>query len=419
MKTELLITSYGDQVLSMQVMDGKIVQIHAETRETSGEENAGTLAPVNKLSEQHTPRVGDIYVGKVRNIVKNINAAFVEFSKGQMGYLPLNEKIVPLHTQGFPFQEGRVLIGDEIIVQVAKEPVKTKPVTLTGMLDLAGRYMVLTVGKDGVGLSKKIKEKDRREFMRALMEEYAQEGCGMIARTNSVHAEEKELRRELEWLKERYQQIVTFGMHKAPFTCLEKAPAAYLCDIRDGYGEFLESIITDDDTLYQEIEDYLINYWPEGLTLLRRWNPDHGKLDAVYNISRTIDHALMPKVWLKSGAYLVIQPTEALVSIDVNTGKAVSKKKDVQATYRKVNLEAAEEIARQLRLRNLSGMILIDFIDMKSEESNEELLEALRRHVRQDSVPTTVVDMTKLGLVEMTRKKVRMPLYQQLIRNKE
>ena len=122
----------------------------------------------------------------------------------------------------------------------------------------------------------------------------------------------------------------------------------------------------------------------------------------------------MPKVWLKSGAYLVIQPTEALVSIDVNTGKAISKKKDVQKTFYKINVEAAREIAAQLRLRNLSGIILVDFIDMESEQDQKSLLELLRQEVRKDQVQTTVVDMTKLGLVEITRKKVRKSLYDQI-----
>ena len=141
---------------------------------------------------------------------------------------------------------------------------------------------------------------------------------------------------------------------------------------------------------------------------------EKGKLDVVYNVSRTIEHALMPKVWLKSGAYIIIQPTEALVSIDVNTGKAISKKKDVEKNFLKVNLEAAKEIARQLRLRNLSGIIIIDFIDMKTEEYNSRLMDCLRQELSKDPVKTVVVDMTKLGLVEVTRKKVRKSLYEQL-----
>lgn len=137
-------------------------------------------------------------------------------------------------------------------------------------------------------------------------------------------------------------------------------------------------------------------------------------MDAVYDISRTLTRALREKVWLKSGAYLVIQPTEALVSIDVNTGKAISKKKDVQRNFLKVNLEAAREIAFQLRLRNLSGIVLVDFIDMADEEARRELLELFRAELGKDPVPAKLVDMTKLGLVEVTRKKVRMSLAEQI-----
>lgn len=131
-------------------------------------------------------------------------------------------------------------------------------------------------------------------------------------------------------------------------------------------------------------------------------------------LQKTLEHALMPKVWLKNGGYLVIQPTEALVSIDVNTGKAISKKKDVQKTFLKVNLEAATQIAKQLRLRNLSGMILIDFIDMKDADYNKQLMDRLRTEFAKDPVKTILVDMTKLGLVEVTRKKVRKSLYEQI-----
>ena len=144
------------------------------------------------------------------------------------------------------------------------------------------------------------------------------------------------------------------------------------------------------------------------------WDNGNGKMDAVFDISKSLKKALQEKVWLKNGAYIIIQPTEALVSVDVNTGKAVSKKKDVQKTFLKVNLEAAKEIAFQLRLRNLSGMILVDFIDMVSDEDNKTLLEVFREALAKDPVPANVVDMTKLGLVEVTRKKVRKPLYEQV-----
>ena len=397
MPNELLIMRRENKILSLQVQEGKICQIHAE----------GTEA-------EPTAHLGDIYVGKVRNIVKNINAAFVEFQKGQIGYLSLSDSVIPIHTQGVVYQEGRVLIGDEIMVQVAKEAIKTKPPTLSGALDLTGRYVVLTVGRPQISISKKIREKAVREELSEFLAEFACDAFGFIARTNSAEVSKEVLQQEIQSLIKSYEEIMEFGIHRTPYSCLLKAPAGYLSHIRDGYIAKVERILTDDEELYQEIEGFLKRFWPEELHKLERWKPENGKLDAVYNVSRTIDHALMPKVWLKSGAYLVIQPTEALVSIDVNTGKAISKKKDVQQTYLKVNKEAAQEIAHQLRLRNLSGMILIDFIDMKSEEAKLEVIESLRQAVRQDPVKTTVVDMTKLGLVEVTRMKLRKSLFEQL-----
>ena len=395
---ELLLTRKENKILSILADERRLLQIHAE----------------NITEEQSTAVVGDIYVGKVRNIVKNINAAFVEFAKGQMGYLSLGEKTPPLHTAGGRPDDGRVLIGDEIIVQVKREALKTKPPALTGAIDLTGRYVVLTIGKSGCNVSKKIKDKEKRKYLLELLGEYTQEEFLLIARTNSANVPEETLRREIEVLLHRYERLCTEGMHKTVFSCLEQALPVYLADIRDGYATEVERIVTDDAGIYQQVSGYLTENDADQLTKLAMWDPADGKLDAVYNITRTLEHAMMPKVWLKSGAYLVIQPTEALVSIDVNTGKAISKKKDVQKTFYKINVEAAREIAAQMRLRNLSGIILVDFIDMESEEDNKSLMEILRREVRRDPVQTTVVDMTKLGLVEITRKKVRKSLYDQI-----
>lgn len=164
----------------------------------------------------------------------------------------------------------------------------------------------------------------------------------------------------------------------AQFTCLHRALPAYLDSIQGMYRDRAVEVLTDDEWVYGSVRDFLERRgWSDAPEPVL-WNPEHGKMDAVFNISRTVEKALQPKVWLKSGAYLVIQPTEALVSIDVNTGKAVSKKKDVQKNFLKVNLEAAREIAVQIRLRNLSGIILVDFIDMLSKEANQELLAVFR-----------------------------------------
>lgn len=395
---ELLLTRKENKILSILADERRLLQIHAENME----------------EDPRTAVVGDIYVGKVRNVVKNINAAFVEFAKGQMGYLSLGEKVSPIHTAGGRTDDGRVLIGDEIIVQVKREALKTKPPALTGAIDLTGRYVVLTVGKSGCNVSKKIKDKEKRTYLLELLGEYQQEGFLLIARTNSAGASEETLRREIAGLLRRYVAICKDGMHKVVFSCLEQALPAYLADIRDGYAAEVERIVTDDPEIYGQVSGYLTENDPGQIEKLALWDPAHGKLDAVYNVTKTLEHAMMPKVWLKSGAYLVIQPTEALVSIDVNTGKAISKKKDVQKTFYKINVEAAREIASQLRLRNLSGIILVDFIDMESGQDQKSLLELLRQEVRRDQVQTTVVDMTKLGLVEITRKKIRKSLYDQI-----
>ena len=395
MESRILVTKKDDRILTIKTEDGKIASIQAESAESSG-------------------ILGNVYVGKVRNVVKNINAAFVEFREGEMGYLSLKKNSDSIHTDGVPYQEGRVLIGDEIIVQVEREAVKTKPPTLSGTINLPGKYTVLISGDSGISISSKIKDKDKRERLHDILEKYVSNEYGFIARTNSEDIDDETFENEIKYLAEKYSNMVRYGCHKARFNCLYEAPPGYISSIRDSYSEEITDIITDNEDIYGKIHEFMEQSQKTEINKLTLWNPENGKLAAVYNVSRTIEHALMPKVWLKSGAYIIIQPTEALVSIDVNTGKAISKKKDVEKNFLKVNLEAAKEIARQLRLRNLSGIIIIDFIDMKTEEYNSRLMDCLRQELSKDPVKTVVVDMTKLGLVEVTRKKVRKSLYEQL-----
>lgn len=395
MANQLLITKKDGAVLSVRVEDGKVAQIQAQP------EDAGSL-------------LGDIYVGKVRNIVKNINAAFVEYEQGKMGYLSLDAKVCPIHTDGVVSDGTRVLIGDEIIIQIEREAVKTKPPTLSGTLNFPGKYVVLIYGERTVSISSKIKDAERKQQLRGFLRNNIDGDYGFVARTNCKDASDEKILKEIAFLKQQLENIKKLGVHRAKFNCLYHAPDAYLCDIRDSYDSLLESIITDDDEIFNRIMEFAKIYQPEDIKKIKRWDNADGKLDAVYDVTKTLEHALMPKVWLKNGGYLVIQPTEALVSIDVNTGKAISKKKDVQKTFLKVNLEAATQIAKQLRLRNLSGMILIDFIDMKDADYNKQLMDRLRTEFAKDPVKTILVDMTKLGLVEVTRKKVRKSLYEQI-----
>ena len=178
-------------------------------------------------------------------------------------------------------------------------------------------------------------------------------------------------------------------------------------------------MVTDSGRLYERILEYTGNNGWLGKVPVRLWQEEQGRMLGVYNIERELQRALSQRVWLKSGGYLIIQPTEALVAIDVNTGKAISKKRDVQETFLNVNKEAALEIAHQLCLRNLSGMIVVDFIDMEEEEAKEELLQVFSRELAKDPIPTKLVDMTGMGLVEVIRKKVRKPLHEQMAGNSQ
>lgn len=395
MKNQLLITKQGDRLITAWAEEGRIRQLQAEQLQAEG-------------------ILGNIYVGKVRNIVKNIHAAFVEFKQGQMGYLPLKDDFCPVHTDSVIHGQNRVLTGDEIIVQVEREAVKTKPPTLTGNLEFPGKYVVLTVGEERACVSKKIRDRQVRKDLQAFLQEYCNgKGYGLLARTNSVSASKEDLEEEIRQMEEHLRELVAFGKHKARFSCLYQAPPAYLAGIQSISWEDAGEVLTDDAEIFASVKDFLDRSGWKDVPKVLLWNPEHGKMDSVFDIGRTIEKALQPKVWLKNGAYLIIQPTEALVVIDVNTGKAI-KKKDAQKNFLKVNLEAAKEIAVQIRLRNLSGIILVDFIDMESEEANKELLETFRQELGRDSVPAKLVDMTKLGLVELTRKKVRKPLYEQI-----
>lgn len=395
MENQLLITKQADKIITAWAEDGRIRQFQAEPLEEKG-------------------ILGNIYVGKVRNIVKNINAVFVEFRKGEMGYLSLQSSFCPIHTDSVKHEKNRVLIGDEIIVQVEKEAVKTKPPTLTGSLEFSGKYVVLTAGEEKVSISRKIKDKKIREKLQHFLQDCCHgKGYGLLARTNSAAASEEDLRQETERLEKQFVKLVEDGKHRAQFCCLYQAPPAYLEALKDIYTNRIAEVLTDDEEIFRSVSECIReNGWSDFLPV-SLWNPERGKMDAVYDISKTMEKALQQKVWLKNGAYLIIQYTEALVVVDVNTGKAIGKK-DAQKNFLKVNLEAAKEIAVQLRLRNLSGIILIDFIDMTSKEAEEELLDVFRAELAKDPVPVKLVDMTKLGLVELTRKKVRKPLHEQL-----
>ncbi len=392
MDNRLIITKQKNYIISSFFEGKDMVQINMEQEETE------TL-------------LGNIYLGKVKNIVKNINAAFVELSGGVMAYLSLNENKNPIFANAK--KNTLIQIGDEIIVQVLKENIKTKAPVVTTNLNITGKYVVLTRGKTNLSLSSKIQNESERKRLKNILLDYQNEEYGIIMRTNAEYAKKEFIQKEISNLIAIYDNIRTYGIHKDRFSLLFQAPPGYICDIRDGFSGNLDEIITDDKDIMEEMTVYLTNYQAEDLQKLRFYEDELLSLSSLHGIQTKLEKALQEKVWLKSGGYLVIQPTEALVVIDVNTGKAVAGKKQVQETFFKMNQEAAIEIARQIRLRNLSGIIIVDFIDMESDDNKNELMNELEKLLKRDPTKTVVVDMTALGLVEITRKKVRKPLHEQ------
>ncbi|WP_321015576.1 ribonuclease E/G, partial [Hungatella effluvii] len=251
-----------------------------------------------------------------------------------------------------------------------------------------------------------------KKRIKPILEAEKEEDFGIIVRTNAPEASFDAILEELKSLKALYRRVMEDALHRTCYSLLYRTPPSYLTDIRDSFHGSLGAIVTDETDIYEAIQAYLKSFQPGDLQKLTFYDDALLPLSKLYKVEKSMSEALGKRVWLKSGGYLVIEPTEALCVIDVNTGK-YSGKKNLHDTIMKINTEAAVEIARQLRLRNLSGIIIIDFIDMETEEDQRELLSVLSRVLAKDPVKTSVVEITKLNLVEVTRKKIRRPFHEQ------
>lgn len=366
------------------------------------------LMELSLISGTNSSILGNIYVGRVKNIVKNIQSAFVEIEGGILCYLSLEDVKNPIYVKAK--KQDRLAEGDELLVQVSREAVKTKAPSVTTSLSLTGKYLVLTTGNSVVGYSSKLRSGEK-ERLKELVQNW-ELPCGLIVRTNAALASTEALENEYAVLLEKYRFLTQQAVHRAVFSCVQKNRPSYLTSILGSRSDSLREIVTDDKELYRQIQDFLQEEMPEDTEKLRLYEERMQPLKALYRLEKGMEEALGQRVWLRSGGYLVIEPTEALTVIDVNTGKCISGK-NKQETVRKINQEAAREIAHQLRLRNLSGIILVDFIDMEEKEDPEILLEMMREQLRADPLKATAVDMTKLGLMEITRKKEKKTLLEQ------
>lgn len=394
MNRKLVITKINDKIFTTVLENEAVVEIHCMPQE----------------GQKNPPSLGNIYVGRVKNIVANINAAFIEIENGIECYYAIGENPAPIFTK--KIGKKPLCIGDELLIQVSKEAVKTKAPTVSSKLNFTGKYSVVTYGDSRIGASTKL-SKTERERLTAIASKYGTMEYGIIMRTNANDVSEEVLSQELETLVRDYDELIKTAHTRTCFSCLKKAPKEYLTELKNIYQDGLTDIVIEDVDIYSEVKEFLAKEQPEDLDKLRLYEDKLLPLHKLYSIEKRIEDALKEYVWMKSGSYLVIQPTEALTVIDVNTGKNISKKKDDE-TYLKINLEAAKEAAKQIRLRNISGIILVDFINMNKQEYTDQLLSEFASFLKKDPIATTLVDMTKLQLVEVTRKKVRKPLHEMM-----
>lgn len=392
MKRKLIITRREEKIVAALFEDDKLAEVRSE------DEGGGSL-------------LGNIYIGKVDGIASNIRAAFIDIGMERPCYFSMEESAAPVwHSR--VSEKKPLCVGDELLVQVCREPLKTKSAAVSANLNFTGKYLVLTSGNAVLGVSSKLPA-DARKRLKSLLSPHMSGEFGLVARTNAGEAGDEEILKELALLREKFRKVRDAAPYRTAKSLLYRPPGGYLKALQDVYTDGMEAIVTDDKDIYREVSEYLSEYQPKDLSLLRLYEDKTFPLWALYGLGKKLEDALNPRVWMKSGAYLVIEPTEALTVIDVNTGRFSGKKK-LRETYLKINLEAAREAAGQIRLRNLSGIIVIDFIDMEEIKDREKVMDELRYHLNRDPVQTVLVDMTALGLVEITRKKVRRPLADQL-----
>lgn len=375
--------------------------------------------------------LGNIYIGKVQNIVQNLNAAFIQIAPDQTCYFSLEDLKHPIFTKKIT-EKKALCAGDELLVQVSREALKTKEPAVTSNISLSGRYAVLTTGNLRHSVSSKLSKEQRNDY-RNLIDVFLEQrfgentpDYGIIIRTNAAGTKDAAVLEELHALDQRYRMMRDTVKHRTCYSCIFREPQAYLKQAEHFPSDTLEEIITDRWEYFEDLCTHFHLPLPSAPAPLmkkellvetkehiriRYYEDEMLPLASLYHVKTHLEDALKERVWLKSGAYLIMQPTEALTVIDVNTGKNTAKK-NVQENFLRVNKEAAAEIARQLRLRNISGIIIVDFINMEQAKAQEELLAELRKLLKQDPVPAQLIDLTKLGLVELTRKKVKKSLWE-------
>jgi ribonuclease G len=383
----------------------------------------GVLQEVFLERDSRRGLISNIYKGRVSRVLPGMQAAFIDIGLERTAFLHASDIFDPRHADTgieAPHTESiRSLVaeGNEILVQVVKDPLGTKGARLTTYITLPSRYLVYMPKGRGVGVSARIEEEIERERLRVAVEAGVdpQENAGFIVRTAAEDSSGDALRADMIYLRKLWEFVRQKGLRTQPGNLVHADLPLHLRVLRDLMHPGVERILIDQPVAYREMQEFAAAFMPDVLAHMDLY-PEPRPLFELHNVEEEIQKALERKVPLKSGGHLIIDQTEAMTTIDVNTGAFVGHR-NLEETIFRTNLEAAVTIARQLRLRNLGGIIIIDFIDMEEPEHRRQVIQALERALSEDHVKTNISSVSPLGLVEMTRKRTRESLEHLLCRS--
>ena len=396
----------------MTISEEILVNITPQETRVAVVEN-GALQEVSIERQGSRGIVGNIYKGKVNRVLPGMEAAFVDIGLEKAGFLHVSD--IDNNSAGTekPEDKPRPAInellheGQTLLVQVVKDPLGSKGARLTTSISVPSRYLVYTPNSSQIGVSVKIEDEDERERLRGLLGEGLIENRhgGCIVRTAAEGVEEEELHRDISFLATLWDSLLENAQHLKPGSLVHEDLPLSIRTLRDMVGRETSLVKVDSRETYQKMIEFSQRYIPDLPARIEHY-PGERPLFDVHNIDDEIQRALARQVGLKSGGYLIIDQTEAMTTIDINTGAFVGHQ-NLDETIFKTNMEASQAIARQLRLRNLGGIIIIDYIDMEQEEHKRQVLKTLEKYLAKDHAKTQVCEVSPLGLVEMTRKRTR------------
>ena len=359
----------------------------------------------------HVQTRGNLYKGKVVNVEPGLQAAFVDIGLKRNAYLPLSEIHPEYHGYSQDKKDVSQLIkrGQEVLVQIVKEETPLKGAAVTTYLSIPGRYLVLMPGTNNFGVSRKIEDQEERKRLKEVLKSFkVPEGVGLIVRTVSQGIPKTMLSKDLRYLLRLWKAILKKVRTMPAPSLIYEDKDVVTRFLRDHLTADVKEIIVDNDKVFENIKAFLKIIAPRQLATVKLYNEEE-PIFSKFGLEEQIDQIYQGQVSLPSGGFIVIEPTEALVAIDVNSGKSVQEK-NIEETALKTNLEAADEIARQLRLRDLSGIIVIDFIDMRSRANRQKLEKRMRERLKIDKARTEIARISKFGILPLVRQKIGFPV---------